>query len=634
MKRINIFLFLWVIAANLFAQDYYWYKDQKIFLQQGDERYVLFRPNTKLGIDSSAYKMLEDASDSSLMWGVQKRSAPMPEDVIYTSPSFLIKRDSSNMYVTERFYVKLKQKADYKILERFAAERNVEIVVEEDLPLWYVLSCTEKSGINALKMANLFYESGLFAVAEPEFINVYRATCVNDILFNQQWNLLNTGQQNINYSGLDINYCDAHAITSGDASIVIAVIDQGIASHFDVSHLHSLSFDAHTATSPAQVYSDHGTQCAGIIGAHTNNDRHGIAGIAPDCPMLSVSFKLGTTDSRLANGIRYAVNHGASVLNNSWERLSQSSYIESAIEYALINGRNGKGCVVVFSTGNNNDTIAYPANIHPDIITVGAMSPSAARVSYSNYGKGLDIMAPGMNIPTTIQSAPPYQYTGSFCTNFSGTSAACPHVAAVAGLILSINPYLTQEEVAMIIESTAQKVGNYSYDSIAPHGTWNNEMGYGLVDAYAAVLMAHDYYIQDVTYYSTIFEDTTVITVPNTIYAGRNVTTYIPEGDVELLSGSKVHYIAGQSIHLKPGFKVNQGAYFHAEINSPSSPSAIIERKEDITDNEETMLDSYNFIERHPSVQNNASSAIKYIRNGQLLIERDKKIYNAQGMQL
>jgi subtilisin family serine protease len=75
---------------------------------------------------------------------------------------------------------------------------------------------------------------------------------------------------------------------------------------------------------------------------------------------------------------------------------------------------------------------------------------------------------------------------------FNGTSAATPHVAGVVALVLSVNPNLTEQQVRNIIESTAQKVGGYSYqtDSNHPSGTWNNEMGYGLVDAYAAVQAA------------------------------------------------------------------------------------------------------------------------------------------------
>lgn len=536
MKRIYILISLIAISVGLFAQDYYWYKNQKKILVRGDERYVLFTPDAKSGIDSSAYIKIGETSDSSVMWGIQKSSAPLTDDIKYVSPSFLMENDTSNMYVTERFYVKLKQKEDYDMLVEYAASHGVEVVQRNMLKLWYVLSCTATSKADALYLANKFHESSLFAASEPEFINTIRNTCVDDPYFNQQWNLLNTGQLDNNNAGVDINYCAANAITTGADSIRIAVIDEGIASHFDVSYLGNYSIDAHTGTYPAQQYGSHGTKCAGVIGAHANNN-HGVAGIAPDCPMISVSFKDDTPSNAIAAGIEFAVNQNAAVLSNSWRSYINSEFLDDAIDYALTEGRNGKGCVVVFAAGNDNTIpLAYPANSNPDIIAVGAMSPNITRASYyswgSNYGHGLDMMAPGVNIPTTIPSAYPYQYMGSFTTDFGGTSAACPHVSAVAGLVLSVNPNLTQKEVATIIETTAQKVGNYGYDSIAPNGRWDFEMGYGLVDAYAAVRKAQlsrieiegpDYICDTSLYYVRNVPDSAII---NWSFSARGNSLY------------------------------------------------------------------------------------------------------------
>ncbi len=494
MKRLYIFLSLLMTTIGIVAQDYYWYGNERVFLQRGDERYVLVRTEDNSMANDTSYLKKGNTTDTSLMWGIQKNNVPLGKDVIYVSPSYLIINDSSNMYVTERFYVKLKQEDDYAMLVDYASRHNVEIVEEETSRLWYVMTCTEKSKGNALEMANMFHESALFASAEPEFINAVRHTCVDDSYFNQQWNLQNTGQHDINNIGVDINYCDAHTITTGVDSIRIAVIDDGIASHFDVSYLYSYSFDAHSGTYPAQVYGSHGTQCAGIIGAHADNN-YGVAGIASDCPLLSISFNDETPLSKIAAGIEFAVDQNAAVLSNSWLAYVYSERLNDAIDYALTEGRNGKGCVVAFAAGNGNtNQLAYPANYHPDILAVGAMNPYAERANYSswgsNYGDGLDVMAPGVNIPTTIPSAFPYQFEGSFTMSFEGTSAACPHVAAVAGLVLSVNPNLTQKEVSAIIESTAQKVGGYVYGTTASHGNWNSEMGYGLVDAYAAVSAA------------------------------------------------------------------------------------------------------------------------------------------------
>ena len=99
-------------------------------------------------------------------------------------------------------------------------------------------------------------------------------------------------------------------------------------------------------------------------------------------------------------------------------------------------------------------------------------------------------MAPGESIPSTgwhENSKNTYDYV-----DFRGTSASCPQVAAVAALVLSINPNLTSKEVCDIIERTARKIGNKSYstNNNRPNGTWNEYYGYGLVDAEAAVKAA------------------------------------------------------------------------------------------------------------------------------------------------
>jgi hypothetical protein len=142
---------------------------------------------------------------------------------------------------------------------------------------------------------------------------------------------------------------------------------------------------------------------------------------------------------------------------------------------------------LVFASGNQSPAIDYPANSNPNIITVGAIASSGNRSSFSGFGNELDVVAPGSSILSTI----PNQGTASW----NGTSMAAPHVAGIAALILSVNPDLTVQEVNTIIESTAQKVGGYSYsnNSNRPNGIWNNEMGYGLVDAYAAVQMAQQF---------------------------------------------------------------------------------------------------------------------------------------------
>jgi hypothetical protein len=399
---------------------------------------------------------------------------------------------------------------DINVLESFASENNVEILGNNKfMPLWYTLACTKSSAGNALKMANLFYESGKFSAAEPDLMVDDLPQCVDDEYFSDQWNLDNTGQ-NGGTSGIDIQFCDARGITSGCNDIIVAIVDHGIElDHPDLPNMFSLSYDTESGTQPSQVLGSHGTACAGIIGASADNG-DGIAGIASNCRLMSVSNSMvGTPNSRQrrGDGINWAWHNGADVISNSWGSTLQYEIIDDAIDSALTQGRNGLGCVVLFAAGNDNvNAVEYPANSNSDIIAVGAMSPCGQRKSPSscdgenwgsNYGSTLDVVAPGIFIPTTdIQDTAGYNddsgTDGNYYLTFNGTSAATPHVAGVAALILSINPDLTQDEVRDIIESTCTKVGSYSYTTTSGrnNGTWNNQTGYGLLNAYAAVLKA------------------------------------------------------------------------------------------------------------------------------------------------
>lgn len=287
------------------------------------------------------------------------------------------------------------------------------------------------------------------------------------------------------------------------------------------ANIYSQSYDTEGGTSPSIVLGDHATAVTGIIGAAGNTV--GIKGVAPNCKLMSVSNSMAsTTLSRMkrGEGINWAVQHGASVINNSWGSSEQVTIIDNAISNALINGRNGLGSIVVFSSGNDNGAVSYPANYTNNILAVGAISPCGQRKNPtscdtesawgSNFGTTLDVVAPGVLIPTTdrVGSALGYNSLGpihpsaggtlltSDYTNFdytvwfNGTSAAAPHVSGLAALILSINSALTGQQVRDIIEKTAQKVGPYTYSTTTgrPNGTWNQEMGYGLINACGAVL--------------------------------------------------------------------------------------------------------------------------------------------------
>ena len=235
----------------------------------------------------------------------------------------------------------------------------------------------------------------------------------------------------------------------------------------------------------------------------------GIAGVAYDSKILPVRIAYSDINgnwvlnyNNLATAINWSVQNGADVISNSYRLGSNSTTVNNAITNAVNNGRNGKGCVVLFATGNDNSSVSYPATLS-NVIAVGATSMCDERKTHSscdgegwwgsNYGSELDVVAPGVEIYTTDISGSSGYNSGDYYSSFNGTSSACPQVAGVAALILSINTDLTQVEVREILESTTDKIPNYTYttSSSHPNGTWNSKVGYGRINALKAVAEAN-----------------------------------------------------------------------------------------------------------------------------------------------
>jgi hypothetical protein len=363
---------------------------------------------------------------------------------------------------------------------------------------------------DGLQMANRFYETGLFEYAEPDFRPLDMLhSATNDPLYPLQWGLKNTGsaQQFNGTPGADIGIEAAWQITKGSPSIRIAVIDEGVQRlHPDlVNNIDPMGFGlvAANATTGEVLAGNlsHGTSCAGIIAARADNGI-GVAGVAPLSKIIPVNLTVNSSGNfgsfeQIASCIDWAWNQGgADILSNSWNITLASNLVNDAIKRAATLGRGGKGALVLFSSGNDDAGLNNPKFL-PEVIAVGAMSMCYQRKSVnscdgenfwgSNYGVGLDISAPGVKIATTMN--------GGYTETFNGTSSACPFAAGVAALILSINPNYTYTQAREILERSARKVGNYTYSRVPdqPNGSWNSELGYGMVNAHQAVLAAQGF---------------------------------------------------------------------------------------------------------------------------------------------
>lgn len=279
----------------------------------------------------------------------------------------------------------------------------------------------------------------------------------NDMLFSEyQWNLpiieTNRGWK----------------LSKGSNDVIVAVVDTGV----DLSHpdLKGRLLKGYNVVAPDEEPIDdvgHGTHVAGIISANVNNGE-GIAGMMWGGKILPVKALdksgSGTTYS-VAQGIIWATDNGAKVINLSLGNYADAQFLHEAIKYAF-----DKDVVLVAATGNDNtERPGYPA-AYPEVLSVSATDYNLQKASFSNYGDYVDVVAPGESIASTY---PDNQYAA-----LSGTSMASPHVAALAALIRSVNPDLKNTEVMDIIRSNVIDLGDPGHDNL---------YGHGQIDVYAAL---------------------------------------------------------------------------------------------------------------------------------------------------
>ncbi|MBU3675668.1 MAG: T9SS type A sorting domain-containing protein [Chitinophagaceae bacterium] len=312
------------------------------------------------------------------------------------------------------------------------------------------------------------------------------------ILNSQNWHLKRIGAE------------QAWDISTGNASTVIAVIDNEIdINHPDlVNKVVSPSDQADNDNDPSpNATLNHGSHCAGLVAAESNNNfmnSGSIASIGYNCSIMPIKATSSSPQTLVnsldivacINGINYAVTNGANIINCSWGIFSPNS-VPLTLQNACLNATSN-GVLIVAAAGNNGlgltppsfPTIAFPAGFsttNNGVISVGATNNNDAKAGFSFYGPSVNVCAPGENIFSTnslqqITTIPGFDYK-------SGTSMAAPIVAGLCGLIHSINPSLTPSQIRDCITNTATNI-----DAINPQ--FAGFIGSGRINAPQALLCA------------------------------------------------------------------------------------------------------------------------------------------------
>lgn len=257
-----------------------------------------------------------------------------------------------------------------------------------------------------------------------------------------------------------IDAAGAWDYTRGSAEVVVAVVDSGIKlDHPEFAGRLTDGYDFVNGDDQPDDDAGHGTHTAGVIAAGMDNGA-GAAGVCPGCRLMPVKVlganNLGTW-SHLAQGILYAVDHGADVVNLSLGGSVASQTLAAAVDYA-----QAHGVVVVAAAGNYaNDVPYYPAALD-GVVGVGATTPQDNRWQNSNFGAAVDVVAPGDLIYSTYHQLD--NIFGGYMY-LSGTSMATPHVSGLAGLALSLDPSLTPAEVLDVLQRGADDLGEPGRDA-------------------------------------------------------------------------------------------------------------------------------------------------------------------------
>ena len=377
------------------------------------------------------------------------------------------------------------------------AARAPRNALPPDLSAIYVLELPP--GTDVASAAARYRADPFVEWAEPDHERA--ATLVpNDPYFSSSGSW---GQSYADLWGLHVTDASTAWDTSTGGGVVVAVIDTGVdANHPDlaanmwtnlleipgndvdddgngfVDDVRGWDFWDHDAT-PDDLHG-HGTHVAGTIAAVGNNGR-GVVGMAWGAKIMAVrglSAHGGGYDTDLAAAVVYAAENGADVLNASWGGRGTSPVLEDAVDTIT-----ALGAILIAAAGNSASDMSdfFPAAI-PDVVAVGATTANDAVAFFSNFGDGISVGAPGLDILSLRAGGIPLLGNGPVGTDYarlSGTSMAAPHVAGLTAVLIGGLPGLSLPDIRSHLELNADQPGYAGYEG----QIWNPYFGFGRINA-------------------------------------------------------------------------------------------------------------------------------------------------------
>lgn len=435
---------------------------------------------------------------------------------------------------TQNFFVKFHNNVSHDqnltILQKYGLTVKDKLGYSENA--WFVAAPEKSTAEEVFQIAEKLLSESETELCHPELIRPVGRRKMHP----SQWHLARTS---INGKDIDthINIESAWEITKGEG-ITIAIIDDGVdIDHEEFNHKGKIVHPRDVTLQiddprpkidlPAHYGDSHGTACAGIACAE---GKYQASGVAPASHLMPIRLRSGLGSKAEADAFRWAADHGADVISCSWgpedgdwrnpydvlhhQNVQLPDMIREAIDYTLTHGRNGKGCIIVWAAGNGNESVDNDgyASYEP-VIAVAACNDHSKRSVYSDYGKAIWCCFPSNDfewlpyhhpaphtrgIWTTDRSGPLGYNPGlhdpnglhhnnhiDYTEEFGGTSSACPGVAGIVALMLSVNPNLHYTEVKDLLRKAAVKI-----DEIGGRYDANDHSifyGYGRVDAGLAV---------------------------------------------------------------------------------------------------------------------------------------------------